>query len=100
MSGGAGGRQVASGDEFRALGNSYNRKSNELDALKRFLEGQIKGAMWQGSAATNFKGEWDTHRANMEKLKLRLDELSKELKARAPIADQLNSRGGGGARPQ
>ena len=28
----------------------------------------------------------------MEKLKLRLDELSKELKGRAPIADQLNTR--------
>ena len=92
MSGGAGGKQIASGDEFRTLGNSYNRKSGELDALKRFLESQIKSAMWQGSAATNFHGEWDTHKANMEKLKLRLDELSKELKDRAPIADQLNTR--------
>jgi WXG100 family type VII secretion target len=92
MSGGAGGRQVLGGDEFRALGNSYGRKSNELEALKRFLDGQIKTAMWQGSAATNFRGEWDTHKANMEKLKLRLDELSRELKAKAPTADQLNTR--------
>ena len=92
MSGGAGGKQIASGDEFRALGSSYSKKSLELEALKKFLEGQIKSAMWQGSAATNFRGEWDTHKANMEKLKLRLDQLSQELKSRAPIADQLNTR--------
>jgi WXG100 family type VII secretion target len=92
MSGGAGGKQIASGDEFRSLGSFYGKKSDELDALKRFLEGQITGAMWQGNAATNFRGEWKTHKSNMEKLKLRLDELSKELKARAPIADQLNTR--------
>jgi uncharacterized protein YukE len=90
---GVGGRQVASGDEFRQLGSSYQRKSTELDALKRFLEGQIRGAMWNGNAATLFRSEWDMHRANMEKLKLRLDELSTELKGRAPIADRLNTRG-------
>ena len=89
---GVGGKQIASGDEFRQLGSSYSRKSLELDQLQKFLESQIKTAMWNGSAATNFKGEWDTHKANMVKLKTRLDELSRELKGRAPVADQLNSR--------
>jgi WXG100 family type VII secretion target len=92
MSGGPGGKQIASAQEFRALGSSYGKKSLELESLKKFLEGQIKSAMWQGNAATNFRSEWDTHKANMEKLKLRLDELSRELKARAPIAEQLNTR--------
>jgi WXG100 family type VII secretion target len=89
----AGGRQVASGDEFRTLGGSYQRKSQELEALKNFLQGQVAGAMWQGSAATNFRDEWNMHKQNMEKLKLRLEELSTELKTkRAPLADQLNTR--------
>jgi WXG100 family type VII secretion target len=89
---GVGGIQRAGGDEFRQLGGSYNRKATELDALKKFLDGQIKGAMWQGHAATLFRSEWDMHRANMEKLYARLQELSTELKGKAPVADQLNTR--------
>ncbi len=89
---GTGGIQTAGGDEFRTLSRSYNNKANELDQLKRFLEGQIEGAMWKGHAATNFRGEWKTHKTNMEKLYARLQELSGELKLRAPVADKLNSR--------
>lgn len=87
-----GGRQIASGDEFRKLGGDYGKKATELDQLKKFLESQIKSAMWDGNAATKFKGEWDTHRNNLNALHLRLTELSGELKKRAPVADQLNTR--------
>jgi uncharacterized protein YukE len=88
-----GGRQIASGDEFRALGTTYNQRAQELQDLTTFLQGQIDSAMWDGFAAANFRTEWvSTHKANLARLRDALDQLSTELKQRAPIADQLNTR--------
>jgi uncharacterized protein YukE len=88
-----GGKQIASGDEFRALGSTYNQRAQELHDLTSFLQTQIDGAMWDGFAATNFKTEWaSTHKMNLMRLRDALDALSTELRQRAPIADQLNTR--------
>jgi WXG100 family type VII secretion target len=88
-----GGRQVASGDEFRSLGTAYHQKAQELRSLANYLQSQVSGAMWQGNAATKFRTEWATHKRNMQQLEHLLDQLSTELKTkRAPLADQLNTR--------
>jgi uncharacterized protein YukE len=88
-----GGRQIASGDEFRALGSTYNQRAMELQDLTNFLQTQIDSAMWDGFAAINFKSEWvGTHKVNLIRLRDALDALSTELRQRAPIADRLNTR--------
>ena len=87
-----GGRQVASGDEFRMLGGAYDQRARELEMLTNFLQSQVSGAMWDGFAASSFRSDWTMHKANLDKLRTTLDDLSRELKTRAPIADALNSR--------
>jgi uncharacterized protein YukE len=88
-----GGRQVASGDEFRALGSVYSQRAAELESLTMFLQGQIGSAMWDGAAAMSFRDEWSMHKANLDRLRTTLDALSNELRTvRAPLADQLNTR--------
>ena len=88
-----GGRQVASGDEFRALGSAYSQRAAELDALTGFLQNQVNSAMWEGAAASSFREEWGMHKTNLDRLRTTLEALSTELRTvRAPLADQLNTR--------
>ncbi|HEX2033937.1 MAG TPA: WXG100 family type VII secretion target [Chloroflexota bacterium] len=89
---GEGGRQIVSGDEFRKLSHDYQRKARELQAITRYLQGQINGAMWDGTASAKFRSEWNQHRRNLDQLEQILAELSDELKKRAPLADELNRR--------
>jgi WXG100 family type VII secretion target len=85
-------RVVASADEFGTMSKSYAQKSKELHDLSNYLNGQVKGAMWEGNAATKFKNEWSMHHKNMQQLKELLDDLSKELKARGNLTATLDKR--------
>jgi uncharacterized protein YukE len=89
-----GGRQVASGDEFRSLGANYSQRASELESLTGFLQTQVNSAMWDGAAAMSFRDEWTMHKANLDRLRTSLESLSTELRTvRAPLADELNRRG-------
>jgi WXG100 family type VII secretion target len=74
------------------MSKSYQQKSNELNDLSNYLNGQVKSAMWEGNAATKFKNEWGTHHKNMLQLKHLLDDLSKELDARGKLTATLDKR--------
>jgi WXG100 family type VII secretion target len=86
------GRVVASEQEFSALSRSYQQKAQEIHELASFLDGQIRGAMWEGNAASKFRAEWSTHHRNLNSLEQLLTQLSSELKTRGELTATLDRR--------
>lgn len=88
-----GGRQVISGDEFRRLSTSYQRRSQEVVDLTAALTSEINSAIWESVAATSFRSDWTSkYGPTLRNLSDILAELSRELTQRAQVADQIGSR--------
>jgi WXG100 family type VII secretion target len=85
-------RVVASEQEFATLSRSYQQKAREIHDVASFLDGQIRGAMWEGNAATKFRAEWSTHHKNLNNLEQLLNQLSQELKTRGELTATLDRR--------
>lgn len=74
------------------MSKSYAQKARELNELANFLNSQVRGAMWEGNAATKFKSEWGMHHRNMQQLEQLLNSLSQELRARGELTATLDRR--------
>lgn len=48
-------------DQVRQLARQLTEKAHEIDHIASQLTGQLGQTHWEGTDATRFRGEWDSH---------------------------------------
>jgi uncharacterized protein YukE len=59
------------------LGAETKRQQEALVMLTNAIESKVANTDWDSPAATRFKGDWATHKANLVKLQTALESVSK-----------------------